>query len=129
MVYVPAKCGTLFIPSNGNDEKHLFFILNDACTEGCHLLVNVTTIYAGGHHDPACILDVGDHPFLKHKSFISYKMARVHQSAQLIKMVSSWYYTPGEPAAPELVEKIIQGALASDYVPKHVWKYLASLGY
>ncbi|MBY9067771.1 hypothetical protein K1X12_12735 [Hyphomonas sp. WL0036] len=128
MTYVPAKCGTLFIPSNIKDDKHLFFILNDACKQGCHLLVNVTSIYEGVHFDPACVVEVGEHPFIKHKSYMNYRLADVHVSARLTKMVGLRYFTPGDAASEELVEKILKGAEASDYIPKRILKYLKSIG-
>ena len=130
MAYVPYKHGTLYIPSgNNDDDKHLFFILNDACAEGKHLLVNVTTIYEGVPFDPACVVEPGEHPFIRHKSSMNYRMARIMEAVRITKYVGGWYYKDGEDASKELVEKIIAGALESEFLPKHILKYLAKLGY
>jgi len=91
MPYVPYKKGTLLIPS-GADGYHLFITVNEKCDEGQHLLINVTSLRDGAKYDDTCILEAGEHPFIKHKSYVVYRMAFIKPAASISKMVDGWEY-------------------------------------
>lgn len=48
-------------------------------------MVSVSTYRAGLPADDSCRLFAGDHPFIKHKSFIDYRNARIVEAEKLIK--------------------------------------------
>ncbi len=124
MPYVPSKNGTLLIPSGVDDTKHLFFIVTKKCAKGDHLLVNVTTIYDGVPHDDTCVVGAGEHPFIKHPSYINYRVAE-RMSAELIeKRVGQWYFKPDADASEELIKRILNGFENSDFTKKRILDYL-----
>lgn len=130
MPYKPHKGGTLLIPSGSNanpDSKHLFVILNDACPQSQHALVSISTIRLGQYHDPSCIIDVGEHEFVREKSFVKYQMARLEKSDHLIKCVAGWTFTEKPPVSETLLVRIIAGVELSDFTPKFVQDYVAKL--
>lgn len=61
-------------PFNGN---HLFVILTDPAKNAAVLMVNATTCRNVLHDDSSCLLNVGDHPFINHPSFVLYSKARI----------------------------------------------------
>jgi len=65
--------GTILIPANS--ASHLHFVCNDPVFypnkgKECVFLVNISSIKQGISHDTSCLLDVGDHPFIKTKFYI-----------------------------------------------------------
>ena len=121
MSYVPHKKGTLLVPT-GN-KNHLYVIVTDVCSEGKHLLVNVSTIYPGTYYDNTCVIDDGEHPFIKHPSYVVYRQARIDKSEQIIKYVNCRYFSPHLPISDELLIRISAGFLTSAHVPRFVRKY------
>lgn len=121
MPYVPYKNGTLLIPS-GNSE-HLFVIVTDVCPAGSHLLVNFCSIKPQVRYDATCIVNPGEHPFIKHPSYMLYRMAEIQPAARLTKMVEGWMYKPGEDATDALVAKIRAGVAASRFTPQRIVDY------
>jgi len=70
--YIPYRTASYLAPVP--DIHHLYAVMNDPCPEGLCLMVNVTSIRAR-YHDPACLLDDGDHPFIQHPSYMLYRLA------------------------------------------------------
>jgi len=110
------KKGTFIIPSGGKD--HLFVILTSKCNEGHHLLVNFSSIYEGVFHDDSCVVNEGEHPFIKQPSYIVYRQARIDKATHLIKC-----FKPKEPVSDELFKRICEGLLLSTHTPKRVKLY------
>ncbi|MCL2823989.1 MAG: hypothetical protein FWD57_08360 [Polyangiaceae bacterium] len=105
----PSAVGTL----------HLTFVIargNRANKPPDAILVNATTVR--GSCDRSCILTPTDsdaHPWIKHESYIYYKMM-TQLSESVLKSKKRQ-----KPASPELLERILQGAITSRYTPP---KYL-----
>jgi hypothetical protein len=126
MPYVPAKGSTLLIPSgsDGNPEGlHLFVILTDRCNEGMHLLVNFATVRPDRYVDQTCIVEAGEHEFLKAKSFVHYRHARTDRAELLTKCVDGWTFKPKDPVSADLLERIRAGVAASPQTARRVKTY------
>lgn len=126
MVYDPARCDTLLIPS-GPSGEHLFAITTDACNEANHLLLNVSTIREGSFHDPACIVNVGDHPFITSQSYVVYRSGQIQKAERLTLMVDGWVYKKHQPACDALVKKMLDGVTVSRFTPKFIISYLDAI--
>jgi len=87
MAYVPTKGHTLRMPSGPNN--HLHVVLTGISTTLTHLLVNFSTIKDGVVHDPACLVGVGDHPFITAPSYMAYQFARIEMAHDLANRVDS----------------------------------------
>lgn len=109
---------TFLVPSGPG--HHLFFIVLGPIImpmggkEPQFVSVNATTIKENLPFDDACILNPGDHPFIRHKSYISYRYARVDTMGHLEKMKDIWI--PHEDCSPEVLERIVAGAKRSRLV-------------
>ena len=121
MPYVPARGHTLLIPSgtsNNPDQNHLFVIITERCPANRHLLVNLTSIRPGVHHDPACIVEIGEHPFVTSQSYIVYRLARTDHAAHLTRCVDGWIFRQREDVPQDLLQRICDGVLQSEFIKR-----------
>ena len=114
---------TLLVPS-GPNGLHLFIIalgpsVLPAYGSGLQVLTaSATTKRDGIPYDPACVLGVGDHPFIQHTSYIAYRHMRLDSVAHVERMVSSSCWTPHEPCGGELLERVVAGIYTSKLTPR-----------
>ena len=123
MTYQPARCGTLLIPT-GPAGDHLFVITTDACRDGRHLLVNLSTIRPGTFHDTTCELQIGEHPFVTAPSYVVYRGAMIQPAERLSRMVDGWVYKAHQDATEQLTARMLAGVGASKFTPRHIKNYL-----
>lgn len=128
--WVCSKGESLLIPS-GPKGMHLFVIVLDPTvlqgygTSPQILLVSATTLRDDIPHDPACILEAGEHPFIQHRSYIAYRYARIDSAAHVEQMVARHVWIPKEACSPQLIDKIISGMQRSRLAPREFKKLLA----
>jgi hypothetical protein len=60
---------------NNRAISHLFIVMSDPDSNDEVLVVNVSTLHNSEKADRACILDAGEHPAIKTRSFIPYYYA------------------------------------------------------
>jgi len=106
---------TFLVPSGA--AKHLFFIILGPVDieygqKQQFISVNATTIRDSIDYDGSCILNPGDHPFIKHKSYINYRYARTDTAEHLKKMLLDAH----DDCSHELLRRIIEGAKKSRYI-------------
>jgi hypothetical protein len=119
--YVPQKGDTLLIPSGSDSNpngKHLFVIVTSQCRDGFHLAVSISRIKNGIAYDPTCVLQAGEHPFVKGPSFIFYAKAAKLRHQGIIKCVKGWEYHVKDQCSPTLLTKIEDGMNASPFAPR-----------
>ncbi|NTU44128.1 MAG: hypothetical protein HGA99_01200 [Chlorobiaceae bacterium] len=119
MAFLPQKKRTI-LKSSGYKE-HLFVILTNECPEKNHLLVNFSSIYEGIFHDDACIVNEGEHPFIKHPSYIEYRKAETVKASHLIKCD----FTQKEDVSDDLYTRICDGLMLSKHTPKRIKTYFS----
>ncbi|MFZ4524204.1 MAG: hypothetical protein ACOYOE_01315 [Chlorobium sp.] len=100
-------------------------ILTEVCPEQCHLLVNFSSIYEGIYYDDAFVVNIGEHPFIKHPSYIEYRLAAIDKASHLLKCADSGYFMPKESVSTELYSRICNGLMISAHTPKRIKKYFA----
>ncbi|WP_272545938.1 hypothetical protein PPH94_011895 [Burkholderia cepacia] len=97
---------TIFIPS-GPSGDHLFVTVFDIkIINGKQkvLLAPFESWFSKG--DPSCILDVGDHTFIKHKTFVGYSNCRIYDVVDLVQCINAGTFRIGDSASIELTDKI-----------------------
>lgn len=115
---------TLLIPSGPRGENHLYVVLNDPTPfpgcgmHPCVVLVNVSTVRDGKDHDPTCILDTGSHPFVKERSFVVYRSARIEPLPHVIKLVKQGFFRPHQALEEALLARIRKGLVASPFAKR-----------
>jgi hypothetical protein len=124
MTYVPYKKGTLLIPTGG--KNHLFAIITEKCPQGEHLIVNVTSVNAGISHDTTCILDIGDHPFIRRQSYVEYRRADIVSAAHMTKMVDSRVYQTSADISANVLQLLCDGIEDSPFVKRRILNYFKS---
>lgn len=107
--------------------NHLHVVCSDPTADASKvLLLNITTFRP--KEDESCILMKGDHPFIKHKSCIRYKDARVASVAQIQTLLNGGQMSRREPVSAELLARIRDGAGVSDFLPEEYRRLLQGQG-
>ncbi|MCT9837521.1 hypothetical protein N3K61_24580, partial [Escherichia coli] len=70
--------------------NHLHVICNDPVYYPvndcyCVLVVNISSIKDGVPHDPSCVLNSGDHRFIKHPSYVVYAEAIIWRVDNMVR--------------------------------------------
>ena len=113
---------TLLVPSGPG--LHLFFlilgpvVLADYGSAPQLAMVSATTLRDGVPHDPACVLEAGDHPFIQHRSYLAYRYMRLDASTHVEKMVSGAVWKPHDPCPADLLQRIVAGVCQSRLTPR-----------
>lgn len=114
--------GTILIPTGPCD--HLHVICNDPVfyprlVKDCVLAVNLSTVNALIDCDNTCILKIGDHPFIKHDSYILYRKADIFGVNSISRSVDDGSFSTHQPFNDIAFEKILAGfAISKEVRPK-----------
>lgn len=114
---------TLHIPS-GPTGNHLFVILFGPMSNESYgleqqfLLVPLCT--ATSRSEPSCIVRLGEHPFVKHKSYIDYAVAEIRSESSLKQSIISGAFQFSDKTSSELLEKIRSGFSQSKAIKRHI---------
>lgn len=103
---------TVLLPSTHHnpDKHHLCIVLNDPQDENGRQVVYVPIITARRKYDSTCVLDVGDHPFIKHKSCVHYAAMGQRSETHLLKIGKI-----NAPLKPSVVQRVIAGVVLSPH--------------
>ena len=115
--------GDTFLFEYPEPYNHLFIVITkvENGTVACTMITSVKG--NPNHDDPACIIHAGDHPFIKHDSFIAYKNTVIFEESMLIKNLENGIYPKKEPVTPALLAKIKAGAFNSKKIQPRFLKY------
>lgn len=108
---------------------HLHVVCNDPVMdaskgEDAVLIVNVTSIKDEmPHYDQSCILNVGDHPFITHPSFMYYKEAMVYKASNIQNAVEKGVYETRPDMLDETFRRVLKGFELTDEVPYKVFRF------
>ena len=105
-------------------DKHLQFVISDPIVDDEHVLVvNMTTFRKDARPndawaDPACLLEVGDHPQVKWTSCIFYGQATITSVQHLewradLNRDDNRRIIFHQPASPELLRRMREGVTTS----------------
>lgn len=109
-------------------KEHIYFICNDPVyypkiAKDSFLAVNLTSIVDGIEHDPTCVLNVGDHPFVIHPSYIIYSRADVFGVDTIAGKVKSGDIRIHQPCNDSTFQRILAGFNASSFVKPKIRDY------
>lgn len=90
----------------------------------CIVRVNFTSIKEGIYYDNACIIHSGDHPFIKHDSYVFYEKMEIEFHSHIVTCVNNGTYRPAEPVTTEVLKKMQDGAKVSDDLPRKFKKII-----
>jgi len=112
--------GDTFFLKGGAADRHLRVIISDPSIDSQQVLFVSMTSYDVTKED-VCVLDVGDHPFVKHKTCIAYATAKHASLVELIKLRDTGQLRPSEPVSAAVLERIRRGvSLSRDIKRKYI---------
>ena len=127
LAYAPYRKGTVLAPSGPVDHLHI------VCTNpiysaehGCDviLIVNISSVPTSGTYDSACSLNAGEHPFIRHHSYMVYSHAVLWRCPTLINKVGSGEYRTHVDVSEAVMQKIMSGFNASLHTPFKVLRFI-----
>lgn len=124
MAWVCQAGETVLIPSGPG--YHLFVVLNNPADFPTYppqssVLVSFSTIRPGPY-DATRVVQPGAHPFIRERSFVAYRQARMETAAVLAERVDSGIYIPREPVTQELRAELVAGLYESTLTPRYLKK-------
>ena len=72
-------------------------------------------------------LHSGDHPFIVHDSVIAYSYARIRTVEEIEVAVASGVARFREPVSPEILERVCNGLVESDFTPNGIRHFYKSI--
>ena len=118
-------CGDTFYASDDEDvEPHLHVVVTPP-HNGEVVTVSITTLHKKS--ETLVVLNVGDHPFIKWKSVMSYRNSRIRTVADIDTAVQDGLATKKEPVSSELLRRIRMGLRDSEFTPNGVRHFYLEL--
>lgn len=127
----PYKKGTIL--AIAGKTNHLHIICSDiffSADRGAHsvIAVNITSIKDGLTYDDSCVLHAGEHPFIKHPSYVYYKEAVIYKVELLQQRIKKGEVFIKEDVSDPVFERIIEGFKNSKFVSRKMKKALVAAG-
>ncbi len=100
-------------------SAHLWVVVSDPKQNPDEvLLVNFSSVKPGVPCDPACIVKIGDHPYITAQSFVYYGYARIATNADLERQIASGQADAAAypPVNTDLLDRIRKGAGTSRFI-------------
>jgi len=110
---------TFYFRGHENPFPHLWIVLSDPIQDSEQVvIVSLTTWQA--YRDDSCILNVGDHPSIKHKTSVYYEKPRFISLDKLRKAKEIGALDPQQSLDKAVLKSMIDGAILSERIPiKH----------
>ncbi len=113
------NCGDAVVsPSPGSLEEHLWVAITTPDASGKFVLVNVTS--QGPEKEQTCVLNAGDHPFIKHESVIRYVDATIVDLTLVREAIAGKIMRPNAPMSAAVLRRIQSGAIVSKFAENGV---------
>ena len=125
-LFIPMKKGTILVPTGS--ENHLHFICCDPVyypqlSKECVLAVNISSVNDGTEYDKTCVLDVGDHPFVRHASYVYYRKSEVFGVNSISRNVAEGNFIVHQPCSEVTFNRILKGFEVSEEVRFKIKKF------
>lgn len=124
----PYRKGTVLAPVGGSN--HLHIICNDPVhypIHGCDciLVVAISTVRPPpACHDLSCILEQGEHPFIRHQSFVFYEDSVIWKLPNVINRIQSGELIPRVDIDEAVFLRVLSGFETSDFTPNKIRKFV-----
>ena len=116
---------TFLNKSSSGIPVHLWVIISSSTHSSEQVVIaNFTTCRGSEDEDQSCLLDKGEHSFIKHKTYVNYRDALVSQISKLEELEASELITRMEPVDDTLLAKILEGAETTLFLKLEIRKIL-----
>ena len=118
------KAGDTFIPKK---FEHLWIILSDPSLDPENVvIVNFTTHTVD--EEQVCIVQRGEHSFIKHKTAVRYRDAKKVSLSILQHLQKTKMLKVNDPLSPTLLARVRRGAAVSAFLPEECKEVLDNQG-
>jgi len=118
--------GSSFLLLDGSGKQHLWAILSDPTQSNSEIVIaNFTTFRGTGYEDTSCIVESGEHPFIKNRSYVRYRSSKIIHISKLDLWFSTGELIPKERLSPGLLAKIRAGAKENVFLPLNAEQILS----
>ncbi|MFN0104933.1 MAG: hypothetical protein ACKV2U_22970 [Bryobacteraceae bacterium] len=104
--------------ASSGPKSHLWVLLADPTEDGISVIVSVTTLRHNA--DKTVILQPGDHPFIRHPSFVLFADSQFVSTVDLGKWIETGFAKPHQPFSSKLLKDVLEGVMASDFTPRKI---------
>jgi len=116
---------TFLFCDEDEEESHLKVIITEPTKDGLVATVSVTTRHKKS--DAMVPLEVGDHPFIKHPSVISFAYAKVRTIKQIDQVIARGDAKKCEPMDEKFLRRARNALGESEFTPYEVLEFYESL--
>jgi hypothetical protein len=119
------NCGDTFITGDGDEENfHLWIVITPPSAGE---VVTVCVVTTTKRSERLVVLNVGDHPFIKHESVIAYIYSKIRMVTDIEAVVTSRAAKAREPVSRQLLNRARAGLVDSDFTPNYIRFYYSTL--
>lgn len=118
---------TVLVPSGPEGDpnrKHLFVVLTAPYCEAGGVpsvaMVSFRSVNPALPYDQTCLLDKGDHRFIKHPTWVDYGKARIEAAAAFERGVKSGALVQHDPLSEDVFRRVTAGLCTSPMTPRKV---------
>ena len=110
--------GTTYRYREGEGDDHLHIIITDPSKKtGCVLVMNIWSVKGSKFEDETCVLQGGDHPFVRHPSWVVYDRAFLESVGRLRRQYQIGAIYDAGSLANGVLRRIQSGAFETTSVP------------
>ena len=106
------KAGDTFYLSHRGVDGHLWVVISDPEKDAERVILVSMTTYED-HKEDVCLIEVGEHARVSHKTCIAYNEARMTTLEKLIMLRDGGHLVAQPPASNELLARIRDGVSRS----------------
>lgn len=105
--------GDTFFVNHPSAHVHLWVVAAGPTLRLEYVIFNFTTYWDGC--DSTCVLQAGDHPFIKHLTCVAYSRGKLLPESLTTSKAHSFAWKT--PVSPPVLLRIQQGAIGSRFTP------------
>lgn len=109
-----ARIGDTFRLHNNDIDNHLHIIISDPSLNTNLVTANFTSWRID--KDQSCIIEVGEHSFIRNRSCVDYRRENLISLVDYERFLKSGDLVSHEPVSTELLKRILCGAEISPFI-------------
>jgi hypothetical protein len=123
--------GLTFLPPHDQDSVpvHLYSVVSDPDQSYEEVVIANFTTYRSGNGDPSCLIQPGEHSWVRRETCVAYGHARIAAGADLEAGLTGGVLSARELLSDELIERIQVGAFESRHSPEGCLRVLRAQGF
>ena len=117
--------GDTFLTGDGDEDNFHLWIIVTPPSEG--EVITVCVVTAIKRSERLVVLNIGDHPFIRHESVISYGYSKIRAVCDIEAAIAGRAARQREAIAEPILRRIEAGLVDSDFTPNEVRHYYNGL--